>query len=92
MLVIVCIINFYSGYGLGFQKPSLSICAHFYAECLELLSPEIICLYFAESNWNLCVVSRAYYTEVNRYQLLLEIRFFHPAEVNIHMFVLSRRK
>ena len=29
MLVIVFIINFYSGYGPGFQKPSLSICAHF---------------------------------------------------------------
>ena len=29
MLVIVFIIDFYSGYGPGFQKPSLSICAHF---------------------------------------------------------------
>ena len=29
MLVIVFIIDFYSGYGLGSQKPNLSICAHF---------------------------------------------------------------
>jgi len=29
MLVIVFIIDFYSGYGPGSQKPSLSICAHF---------------------------------------------------------------
>ena len=29
MLVIVLIIDFYSGYKLGSQKPSLSICAHF---------------------------------------------------------------
>ena len=28
-LVIVFIIDFYSGYGPGSQKPSLSICAHF---------------------------------------------------------------
>ena len=29
MLVIVLIIDFYSGYGPGSQKPSLPICAHF---------------------------------------------------------------
>ena len=28
ILVIVFIIDFYSGYGLGSQNPSLSICAH----------------------------------------------------------------
>ena len=33
MLVKVCIIDFYSGYGSGSQKPSLSICAISWAKC-----------------------------------------------------------
>ena len=38
MLVIVFIIDidFYSGYGPGSQKPSISICAHFYHSVLEM--------------------------------------------------------
>ena len=36
MLVIVFINDFYSGYGPGFQKPSLSISAHFYHSVLEM--------------------------------------------------------
>ena len=47
MLVIVFIIDFYSGYGPGSQKPSLLICAHSVLEMgqvlvLELMSPHNI--------------------------------------------------